>query len=36
MKNIESWDEEWFEAQSPLERAAPILALGVALLLAWI
>ncbi len=36
MKNIENWDDEWFQAQSPLERVAPILALGFALLIAWL
>jgi hypothetical protein len=36
MKNSESWDDEWFEPRSSLERAAPLLALGLALLIAWL
>lgn len=36
MKNIESWDDEWFQPQSSLERAAPLLALAFALLVAWL
>jgi|GEM_PF-4099097 len=35
MKPMETWDDDWFQPHTPLERAAPWLALGVAILLAW-
>ncbi len=34
MKQMDSWEDDWFRPRTPLERAAPWLALGVALLLA--
>jgi hypothetical protein len=36
MKQNESWDELWSEPRSALERAAPLFALGLALLIAWL
>lgn len=36
MKHVESWDQLCSEPNTPLERAAPLLALGLALLLAWL
>jgi O-succinylbenzoate synthase len=36
MKQIDSWDEQWSEPSTPLERAAPFVAFGLALLLAWL
>jgi hypothetical protein len=36
MKQMDSWDDDWFQPHGRLERAAPLLAIGVALLLAWL
>jgi hypothetical protein len=36
MKPIDSWDELWSEPTSTLERAAPFVAFGLALLIAWL
>jgi hypothetical protein len=36
MKELESWEDDWFEPHTPLERAAPWLALVAALFIAWL
>lgn len=36
IKHVESWDEQWAEPKTKLERVAPLFALALAVLIAWL